>query len=127
MATEIICPARFFQLWSYSVSHSELLLRSTKSAEFPTRIDVFFKGVKEVHLPITSSGLSITEACDTEIQRLHPLRRSPLDKDVKVFMVQGEDFTGYVAALIALYHEDEGEYNEPSFFAHRAAGPISIG
>jgi hypothetical protein len=118
MPAEIINSKRFFQLWSYSVSHSELLFRSTKSTENPTRIDVLFKGVKEVHLPTTSMGLSITEASDADIRRLCTSRQSPsFGKDLKVFTVQGSDFVGYIAALIALCHEDEGEYHEPSFFA----------
>jgi hypothetical protein len=46
------------------------------------------------------------------------LRESPsLDKDVKVFTVRGVDFLGYVAALIVVSHEDEGEYDDPSFFS----------
>jgi len=118
MPTEIINSKRFFQLWSYSVSHSELLLRSTKSAEFPTRIDVFFKGVSALHLPEASNGLSITKASDADIRKLCTLRQSlSFGKDVNVFMVQGADFVGYIAALIALCHEDEGEYYDPSFFA----------
>lgn len=118
MPGEIINSKRFFQFWSYSVSHSELLFRSTKSPESPTRIDVFFKGVKEVHLPTTSTGLRITEASDADIGRLCTLRKSPsFGKDVKFFTVQGADFVGYIAALIALCHEDGGEYYEPSFFA----------
>ena len=118
MATEIINSKRFFQLWSYSVSHSGLLFRSTKSTEFPTRMDVFFKGVSAFHLPEASNGLLITEASDPDIRKLCTLRQSPsFGKDVKVFTVQGPDFVGYVAALIVLCHEDEGEYHEPSFFA----------
>jgi hypothetical protein len=116
MAVAIISSTRFFQLWSYSVSHGELLFRSTKSTEFSTRIDVFFKGVKEVHLPTTSDGLSVTEGSDTDIRKLSPLRQSPFGEDVKLFTVEGADFVGYVAALVALSHEDNGEYNEPSFF-----------
>jgi len=116
MAMEIVNSKRFFQLWSYSVSHGELLFRSTKSTGFPTRIDVFFKGVKEVHLPTTSNGLSIAEASNAEIQKLCLLRQPPVGNDIKVFVVQGTDFVGYIAALIALSHEDNGEYNEPSFF-----------
>jgi len=97
-----------------------LLLRSTKSVEFPTRIDVFFKGVSEFHLPTIFNGLSIIEASDADIRKLCTLRQSPsFGKDVKVFTVQGADFVGYIAALIALYHEDEGEYHEPSFFASK--------
>ena len=118
MSTETINFSRHFQIWNYTVSHSELLLRSTKSAEFPTRIDVLFKGVKEFHLPTSFGGLSITVASEAEVQKLCSLRQ-PLSfsKDVKVFKVQGDDFMGYVAALIVVCHEDEGEYNDPSFFS----------
>jgi hypothetical protein len=34
-----------------------------------------------------------------------------------VVTVKGVDFLGYVAALMALCHEDEGEYDAPSFFS----------
>jgi hypothetical protein len=118
MSTEIINSGRIFQLWSYTVSHSELLFRSTKSPEFTTRIDVFFKGVSEFHLPTTSHGLSIAEASDSVIRKVCSLRKSlPLDHGRKLFMVRGTDFVGYVAALLVACHEDEGEYHEPSFFA----------
>jgi hypothetical protein len=116
MSTEIINSGRFFQLWSYTVSHSELLFRSTKSPEFTTRIDVFFKGVSEFHLPTTSHGLSIAEASDSDIQKVCSLRKSP-DHGSKLFRVQGRDFVGHVTALLVACHEDEGEYDEPSFFA----------
>ena len=118
MSTEIINSERQFQIWKYTVSHSELLFRSTKSADFPTRIDVFFKGVKEFHVPTSFTGLSIVEASDADIRRLCNLRKSlSFGKDVKVFKIQGTDFLGYVTALIVVCHEDEGEYNDPSFFA----------
>lgn len=117
VAPEIINSERFFELWSYSVSHHELLLRSTKSTEFPTRIDVFFKGVEEIHVPTASNGLSIAEISSADVQKLSTLRSASYGKHVRVFAVQGEGFTGYVAALIALWHEDKGEYYDPSFFA----------
>ena len=116
MSTEIIHSGRFFQLWSYTVSHSELLFRSTKSPEFTTRIDVFFKGVSEFHLPTTSHGLSIAEASDSDIQKVCSLRKS-LDHGSKLFVVRGTDFVGHVTALFVACHEDEGEYDQPSFFA----------
>jgi hypothetical protein len=117
MSNEIIKSDRRFQIWNYTVSHCSLLLRSTKSADSGTRIDVLFKGVKEFHLPTSFTGLSITEASEADVRQLCSLRKSPsFDKDVKVFKVQGTDFVGYVAALIVFCHEDEGEYHDPSFF-----------
>ncbi len=118
MPIHIINSERPFQIWTYTVGHQQLLLRSTKSSSSPTRIDVLFKGVKEVHLPVSFTGLLISEASAEDIQKLCTFRqRLPFDKDVKVFKVQGSDFLGYVAALIAVSHEDEGEYDDPSFFA----------
>lgn len=117
MSNEIIKSDRRFQIWNYTVSHCSLLLRSTKSDGFPTRIDVLFKGVSVFHLPTSFTGLAITEASEAEAQKFCSLRQSlSLGKDRKVFTVQGIDFVGYVAALIAVCHEDEGEYNDPGFF-----------
>jgi hypothetical protein len=117
MSIPIIGTNRDFQVWKYTVGHNQLLLRSTKSPEFPTRIDVFFKGVVEFHLPTHFRSLFITEAAYDEIQELRTLRKPSFNKDVKVFTVKGMDFTGYVVALAVGTHEDSGEYNEPSCFS----------
>jgi|SRR5947209_3708 hypothetical protein len=117
MPAEIIKSDRRFQIWNYTVGHLSLLLRSTKSADSGTRIDVLFKGVKAFHLPTSFTGLSIAEASEEDARKLCSLRQSlSFGKDVKVFKVQGIDFVGYVAALIVFCHEDEGEYNDPGFF-----------
>lgn len=106
-----------FQVWKYTVGHAQLLLRSTKSPDFPTRIDVFFKGVRELHLPTVCVGLLIAEASEADVRTLCSLWQSPSFKDIKVFRVKGKDFLGYVAALTVACHEDDGEYNTPSFFS----------
>ena len=118
MPTEIITSERQFQVWKYTVGHSQLLLRSTKSTGFQSRIDVLFKGVTEFHLPTSFTGLSITELSAADDRQLCNLRKSfSVGKDAKVFKVQGTDFLGYVTALIAICLEDEGEYDDPSYFA----------
>lgn len=118
MSTAIFSSDREFQMWKYTVGHAQLLLRSVKSAGSPTRSDVVFKGVAELHLPASLRGLRIAEASESEIRILCSLHQPPsLSKDVKVFGVRGVDYFGYVAAVIVMFHEDEGEYDEPSFFA----------
>ena len=117
MSTQIIDSDRTFQLWKYTVGHGQLLLRSTKGPNVPTRIDVLFKGVSEFHLPTLLSGLSIREASDDQIRDLCSLRESPSFNHGKVYRVKGTDFIGYVAALSCYCHEDEGEYYAPSFFS----------
>ena len=117
MPSPIISSHRRFQIWRYTVSHSQLLVRTTKTEEFPTRIDVLFKGVKEFHLPTAFDGLSIMEASDKEVLKLCDLRQlSSLYNREKVFTVQGRDFVGYVVALVVFSHQDEGEYYDPSVF-----------
>jgi hypothetical protein len=56
MLTKILDSDRKFQVWKYTVGHSQLLLRSTKSPDCSTRIDVLFKGVSEFHLPASFVG-----------------------------------------------------------------------
>jgi hypothetical protein len=118
MYREIANYDRRFQVWKYTVGHSQLLLRSTKSPDHATRVDVLFKGVAEFRLPTSFDGLSIREIPKDDRQEtanLHLL--TSLSPDTRVFVIQGNDFSGYVAALAALHHEDEGEYYAPSFFA----------
>lgn len=114
----LISSDREFQVWKYTVGHRQLLLRSTKSPQHPTRVDVFFKGVSEFHLPTSLTGLFITEVSESEVQDLCMLsvQTSP-ETGSKVFKVEGKHFVGYVAALALASHEDEGEYYDPSFFA----------
>jgi hypothetical protein len=79
---------------------------------------VFFKGVSAVHLPTSFTGLSIEEAPKADIHKLCTLREpSSFNGGVKIYAVKGTDFLGYVAALTIGCHEDEGEYDTPSFFS----------
>ena len=51
---------RQFQIWSYKVSHAQLLLRSTKSKNDPTRIDLLFKNVAIINMPTLLNGVRMT-------------------------------------------------------------------
>lgn len=117
MPNLIIGSDRQFQLWKYTVGHSQLLLRSVKSSDHPTRIDVLFKGVSQFHLPTVLNSLFITEGAEIELPGFFTLRESAAQKkELKVFPVRGTDFVGYVSALAVFTHEDEAEYHDPSFF-----------
>jgi hypothetical protein len=118
MAAEFTASGRLFQVWSYSVSHSELLLRSTKSSHDTTRVDVLYKGVKEMSLRVSSPKLQIAKASHEEIERLQTLLHRPLgSSDAAVFIIKEGDFLGYVVALTCFLHEDSRGYNDPSFFS----------
>ena len=49
-----------FQLWGYTVSHGQLLLRSTRSELRPTQIDVLFKNVGYIQLPVLLEDPEVT-------------------------------------------------------------------
>lgn len=58
---ELVFPERVFQVWLYTVGMARLLLRSTKSPTFPTRVDILFQNVMEMSIPTSLDGLTISE------------------------------------------------------------------
>lgn len=53
---------RHFKLWDYSVSHMQMLLRSPRTPDIETNIDVVFWGVEFVELPTSLLGIEIIAA-----------------------------------------------------------------
>src|SRR5579885_2951466 len=105
-----------FQIWKYTVSHSELLLRRTRSEgteykKFKTRVDVFFKPVAYLQLPSGFNGLKLEEMEPGEIDLPYKLKR-----DEKIFRLTGENYIGYVVAYLALWDEAEKSFSDPSKF-----------
>lgn len=106
--------SRVFQLWAYTVSMGRLLLRSTKTDESPTRMDIVFQNVEAVHLPALLRGLRVSEADPDESRRVIEANGLLPDADRTVFAISGSGFTGYVVAGAFVTSEDEGDFNEPS-------------
>lgn len=89
---------RRFQIWKYRVGHAQLLLRSVKDGEHPSRIDVLFVGTRHIDLPATLDGLRI-------------------ERDGDNFRLSGTGWQGAVVALNMSHAEDEGDYDDASPFA----------
>lgn len=117
MNSLIIGSDRMFQVWKYTVGHRQLLLRSTKSPDYPTRIDVFFKGVAEFHLPTQLQGLFVTETSPNDVHRCSIDQAHPFASNMKAYAVKGANVMGYVVARAVFTHEDDLEYDDPSFFS----------
>ena len=115
MATTILDFSRRFQIWEYTVGHSQLLLRSTKTLETASRIDVLFKNVAEIHLPTILDGLIVSELTDTGASEM-PLLVPERLKTRTVFVARTTNGTGYVIAGATFWHEDDGclLYTSPS-------------
>ncbi len=107
--------SRLFEMWFYSPSHSQLLVRSNKWTDrgIDTRVEVLFGGVASLCIPSSFKGLSIAigEAKDLD----HPPQADLLKYDVKLYIVRdhlnignaNEPFTGYVTADWLQWCEDE--------------------
>lgn len=101
--TALLDSERTFTVWSYTVSHSTLLLRSVKPDPEARRVDVLFKGVERMDLPSRMDGLRITG-------------------DDGAYRLSGVRWTGSVTALMCAVREDTGGYVDPSPF--RTGRPV---
>ena len=110
------------QLWSYTVSHSQLLLRATKDREHATRVDVLFKGVGAMQLPSVMSALTVREAESGEREAILGSTSVDMPEERRCFVLEGPDFQGWVVAGAVVSAEDEGEYFEPSPLLDRLVG-----
>ena len=95
---------RRFQIWTYCVSHSQLWLRSNKSSEVETRVDLLFKNVFEINMPSRFSGIVISK----EEGGLYP------NTDPEKFFLMGESWNGHIIADSFFNAEDTAEHSDES-------------
>ena len=115
MSTPIVDrPERVFQLWAFTVGMGRLLLRSTKSGSFGTRVDVLFQNVKAINLPTHLDGLVVTVAGPEFQERIVEATGLLPDADTTFFEIECSGRRGFVVAGVAVQDEDEGEFFEPS-------------
>jgi len=114
---------RRFQLWEYTVSHRQLLVRRTKSEKHSTRVDVLFKNVIRINLPTIIDGLRVREADEQTtaaiLESLWTEEGAYTTEDKHVFRVDGRNVSGFVVAGFVGAAEDEGEYHDPSALLSR--------
>lgn len=116
-------PQRNFRMWRYTVSHRQLLLRSTQTEDFPTRIDVLFKPVHWMNLPTQLTGLIFELADPEQAQSLSEASGMAFDQEAKVFVVRGSNYQGYVVAAVYDTDERTPSDHEPSKWQVEAFNP----
>jgi hypothetical protein len=114
MAEETVRFDGRFALWSYTIGHGRLLLRRTKSAEHPTRVDILFKDVGWMCIPTDIADVRIQEATSDEAESVLANTGTVRRDGRKMFVVSGAQCRGYVLAGIVVWKEDVGEYSDPS-------------
>jgi hypothetical protein len=116
MSKSIVIFNREFQIWNYSVGHGLLLLRSPKATGRPTRIDVLFTDVRVIELRTSLSTLNIEEVELADVAERATKPIETMESDLRIFMLKCKTWTGYVVAGSVQWHEDQGEYGQPSHF-----------
>jgi hypothetical protein len=109
MARRLFKYAGRFQIWSYTVSHGQLLLRSTRSPERATQIDVLFKNVSALSLSTTFDGLEVFDDEDAVL----PVFAKPIHGR-RVFIVRACDVEYYVVAGAVFHVESQASHNDSS-------------
>ena len=110
---QLIAFDRRFQVWSYTVSHKQLLLRSTKTETAATRIDVLFKNVARINLPTLVDQLVIAALEREEYpEGLNVGAQTMLERNV--YSVCGRDWDGYIVAGTVVWAEDDHDFHHPS-------------
>ena len=99
-----------------------LLLRSVKTEETASRIDIFFMRAVHVNLPMILRSVNIAEVAvssdlDPGERQAFRASMSTSDLEMKLLRIQSGTCNGFVIAAGFSVGEDHGEYWEPSQFA----------
>jgi hypothetical protein len=99
-----------FQVWSYSVSHGQLLLRSTRNPYRPTQIDVLFVNVAAMGIPTVFDDIEIRKATLSDFSgQLQTGAVSLHGRDF--YQIFGREIEGYVIAGSVVWNEADLDYD----------------
>ena len=105
---------RKFKVWGYTVSHGQLLLRSTKDNDYPTRVDVLFKNVIFIQIPVLFLGLVVSEMDKKDFQSLNLSTGLYPERNRKFFKVSGNNWNGVIVAGVVSFLEEDAEHSSQS-------------
>lgn len=108
---------RSFQLWTYTVSHAQLLLRSNKTDQYRTRIDVLFKDVGRICLASKMDAVAIKRINNNEFKLYSSFSDEKELRRRNIYvLLSNESKINYIIAGSMSWNEDSGDYNDESVF-----------
>jgi hypothetical protein len=105
---------RSFVVFSYSASHGLLLLRSRKSNQHSTRVDILIEDVRAMEARSWFNGIEIEEVDPSHLDDRGGKPLEMMEPGNKAYSIRGNDWWGYINGGIARTHEDDGEFMEES-------------
>jgi len=112
---ELFRSERSFALWAYTVSHSQLLLR-TRTVPGQRRIDVLFKPVESMKIRADYDGLVIRCATPAECQEIFAGPGS------RLLILESAGQSDYVITGAFGWRQDDGGDHEASALAYFPPG-----
>jgi hypothetical protein len=105
---------RPFQVWAYTVSHGQLLLRSPSDKEYRTQVDVLFKNVSAMLVRDSYPRVRVrAPRAGSETAAIRALCGIDQGKHVHYYVIESEPLSFVVAGAVAAV-EDEGSYADAS-------------
>lgn len=108
---------RKFSVFSYSVSHGPLLLRSGRTDEHHTRIDVLILDVRAMEIRSWFEGIEIALADQKYLQDFRSRPAEMMQPGLNVYAIAGKGWQGFIVGGNLWVHEDEADFMAPSAFA----------
>jgi hypothetical protein len=105
---------RVFSVFGFAMSHGVLLLRSGKSNETPTRVDIMFKDVRAMEIRTWFKGLKVDEVDATYLAGQHSNPEEMLEPGPKVYALTSSGWRGFIMGGIVRFNEDDGDLFDPS-------------
>jgi hypothetical protein len=114
---------RKFSVFSYSVSHGPLLLRSGRTDEHHTRIDVLMLDVRAMEIRSWFEGFEIALVDQDYLRDFRSRPAEMMEPGLNVYAISGKEWQGFIVGGKLFVHEDEADFMAPSAFVTEAARP----
>jgi hypothetical protein len=108
---------RKFSVFGYSVSHGPLLLRSGRTDEHHTRIDVLILDVRAMEIRSWFEGFEIALADQDYLRDFRSRPAEMMEPGLNAYAISGKRWQGFIVGGKLCVHEDEADFTAPSAFA----------
>jgi hypothetical protein len=106
---------RKFSVFSYGVSHGPLLLRSGRTNEHHTRIDVLILDARAMEIRFWFEGFEITLVDQDYLQDFRSRPAEMMESGLNVYAVSGKGWQGYIlGGKLCVHEDDEADFAAPS-------------
>jgi hypothetical protein len=105
---------RKFFVFSYGLSHGPLLLRSGKTDQHQTRIEVLIKDVRALEIRSWFEGIEISQVDQNYLRDFASNPIEMVEVGLRVYALTGRGWKGFVVGGNLYLGEDDADFMAPS-------------